>query len=230
MSLRVMTYNIQGQAARIRSDHIERIARLIMDIQPDVVGLQEVHRGGWQARSRDQALEIERRTGMQMVFGAALTRPDHAFGNVILSSGTILSSRLHPLPGRGEPRALLACSVEARGMVIDMCVTHLAAWGPIGARARGQQAMEVARIVSALEGPIILTGDFNAHPSRPELQPLHQGPLMLSCFRGDEVSYARTKQCLDSILIDRQWRVTLADVRREGPSDHWPMVAELERL
>ena len=230
MPLRVMTYNIQGQAARIRADHIERIARLIVAVQPDVVGLQEVHRGGWQARSRDQAAEIERLTGMHLVFGAALSNSRRAFGNAILTSGRILQSKVHPLPGRGEPRVLLACSIEAGGILVNACVTHLAAWGPLGARTRGEQASEVARLVEKLRGPVILTGDFNADPAKRELWPLHQGPLMLSCFRGDEVTYARTKQCLDSILIDRQWRVTHAEVRREGPSDHGPMIAEMERV
>ena len=229
MSLRVMTYNIQGQASRIRAGHIERVARLIAEIRPDVAGLQEVHRGGWQARSRDQAAEIETLTGMKLSFGAAVSKTGHAFGNAILTSGTILQSHLHPLPGRGEPRAMLACSIEVRGSRVEACVTHLAAWGPIGSRARGEQAREVARIVESMNGPVILTGDFNAGPHRSELKPLHQGPLMSSCFRGDEVTYARTKQCLDSILIDRSWRVTHAEVRRDGPSDHWPMIVDLEQ-
>lgn len=227
--LRVMTYNIQGQAAWLRSDHIERIGRLIAEVQPDVAGLQEVHRGGWQARGRDQAAEIERLTGLQLSFGAALSDARHSFGNALLTSGTIRGSRLHALPGKGEPRAMLAGAIELRGLVLNACVTHLAAWGPLGARTRRRQAEEIGRLVEALEGPVILTGDFNAEPTRPELAPLHQGPLMLSCFRSREVTFARTRQCLDSILVDRGWRVTYAEVLREGPSDHWPMIAELER-
>lgn len=230
VALRVMTYNIQGQAARLRSDHIERVAQLIAEVQPDVVGLQEVHRGGWQARGHDQASIIGRLTGMRLSFGPAFSNSRSAFGNAILTSGAILRSTVHPLPGRGEPRSMLACALDVRGVSFHACVTHLAAWGPIGARARGKQAAEVARLAGELAGPIILTGDFNAEPGRRELAPLHQGSLMLSCFRGGEVTYARTRQCLDSILVDRGWRVTHAEVRREGPSDHWPMIAELERV
>ena len=225
-----MTYNIQGQAARLRSDHIERVAQLIAEVQPDVVGLQEVHRGGWQARGVDQASEIGRLTGMQLSFGPALSSSSSVFGNAILTSGTILRSTVHPLPGRGEPRSLLSCALDVRGLRFYACVTHLAAWGPLGARARGEQAAEAARLVRELGGPIILTGDFNAPPGRRELEPLHRGPLMLSCFTGGEVTYARTRQCLDSILVDRSWRVMHAEVPRKGPSDHWPMIADLERV
>lgn len=226
--LSVMTYNIQGQAARLRADHIERIARLIEEVQPDVVGLQEVHRGGWQARSQDQAAELERRTGMHLAFGHAFGAAGHEFGNAVLTRGSILESRVHRLPGRGEPRSLLECSLDIRGARLDFCVTHLAAWGPLGARTRARQATEVARIVESLQGPVVLTGDFNANPATPALRPLHQGPLMLSCFRGDEVTHGRTRQCLDSILVDRRWRILHTEVRREGPSDHWPMIVQLE--
>ena len=224
-----MTYNVQGQASRLRSDHIERVAQLIAEVRPDVAGLQEVHRGGWQARGRDQASEIEQLTGMQLSFGPAFSNTRSVFGNAILTSGDILQSSVHPLPGGGEPRSLLTCALDVRGFHLQASVTHLAAWGPLAARTRGKQAAEVARLLAEVGGPVILTGDFNAPPGRRELSALHQGRLMLSCFHGGEVTYPRTRQCLDSILVDRGWRVTHAEVRKEGPSDHWPMIAELER-
>src|SRR4030095_4913502 len=48
--LSVLSYNIEGHAALVRSGHLAAIARVILERNPDVVALQEVHRGRWQAR------------------------------------------------------------------------------------------------------------------------------------------------------------------------------------
>src|SRR5687768_2865459 len=69
--LRVLSYNIKGHAALVRADHLEAIARVIREQHPDVVALQEVHRGTWQARFRDQAAELGRLTDMSVAFGSS---------------------------------------------------------------------------------------------------------------------------------------------------------------
>ncbi|MES1211662.1 MAG: endonuclease/exonuclease/phosphatase family protein, partial [Acidobacteriota bacterium] len=48
----VMTYNIAGHDELIDGDHVRKIADEIRRLHPDVVALQEVHRGTWQARFR----------------------------------------------------------------------------------------------------------------------------------------------------------------------------------
>src|SRR4029453_9302658 len=55
--LRILSYNIEGQAALVRGGYLEKIAAVIREQQPDVVALQEVHRHTWEARYRDQAVE-----------------------------------------------------------------------------------------------------------------------------------------------------------------------------
>ncbi len=49
---------------RSHAGHLAEIARVIREQRPDVVALQEVHRGTWQARFRDQPAELARLTGM----------------------------------------------------------------------------------------------------------------------------------------------------------------------
>jgi endonuclease/exonuclease/phosphatase family metal-dependent hydrolase len=41
--VKIMSYNIQGHAAARREDHLPKLAEVIASVQPDVVGLQEVH-------------------------------------------------------------------------------------------------------------------------------------------------------------------------------------------
>jgi endonuclease/exonuclease/phosphatase family metal-dependent hydrolase len=49
VDLKVMSYNVGGHAALVAGRYLERIARVIERERPDVVGLQEVHRGTWLA-------------------------------------------------------------------------------------------------------------------------------------------------------------------------------------
>jgi endonuclease/exonuclease/phosphatase family metal-dependent hydrolase len=51
----VLSYNVQGHGALFSRRYLERVARVIKETRPDVVGLQEVYRGGWRARAEDQA-------------------------------------------------------------------------------------------------------------------------------------------------------------------------------
>jgi len=64
-----MSYNVGGHAALVAGRYLERIARQIARERPDVVGLQEVHRGTWLARFADQAEALARLTGLSLLFG-----------------------------------------------------------------------------------------------------------------------------------------------------------------
>ena len=71
MPLHVMTYNIKGQSALLRPRHIERIADVIREAKPDIVGVQEVHRRGHCRRAAAiRRRSLERLTGMQLSSGA----------------------------------------------------------------------------------------------------------------------------------------------------------------
>jgi len=116
MPLHVMTYNIKGQSALLRARHIERIAEVIREANADIVGVQEVHRGTWQARFRDQAAELERLTGMRLFFGRAMGNGSSEYGNAVLTRGSIVDTRIDPLPGNGEPRSMLGATVDVDGI------------------------------------------------------------------------------------------------------------------
>ena len=58
MQLKVISYNIQGHAAGRRADHIPKIAETIAALEPDVVGLQEVHCRTRASQLHDQAETI----------------------------------------------------------------------------------------------------------------------------------------------------------------------------
>src|SRR5438552_8608838 len=146
--MRVMTYNIKGQTTLLRGGHIEKIARVITDARPDLVGLQEVHRASWQSRFRDQAAELERLTGLTLAFGRAMGNQRSEYGNAVLTRGQVSEVRVEVLPGGGEPRSLIVATVDVDGLRLRAFVTHLAAWGRLGFRTRLLQARAVATLIS----------------------------------------------------------------------------------
>ncbi|MFN2443396.1 MAG: endonuclease/exonuclease/phosphatase family protein [Thermoanaerobaculia bacterium] len=226
--LAVMSYNIQGQAALYGAGHIEAIGEVIDSSRVDLVGLQEVHRETWRSRFRDQAEELRARTGMNLVFASSMELGRGAYGNALLTRGTVLHSMTHRLPGRGEPRTMLEALVELRGGVFTAYVTHLAAWGRLRAVTRLRQTSQVSRLVGRSRLPFVLMGDFNSPPTSRELRMFSDRSTIISCV--DALATHRvTGKCLDYIFVDPQWSVTSARVLKEGPSDHWPLTAELER-
>ena len=225
--LRVMTYNIEGHASLLKPHHIEEIAATINRHHPDIVGLNEVHRGTWQSRFGDHTQELHRLTGMNVVFGTSYTFLGGDFGNAVLTRGTVLSSEVHKMPGTGEPRSLLETTVAIDGGVIEFFVGHTTAWAALGRSARDLQLKCMNAHVQASPHPYILTGDLNAPPDTPEIARFLQSNTLR--FAGDPrtPTHKLMEERLDYILTDPGWTVASARVLDEGPSDHRPVLVEL---
>jgi endonuclease/exonuclease/phosphatase family metal-dependent hydrolase len=228
IDLKVMSYNVGGHAALVAGRYLERIARVIERERPDVVGLQEVHRGTWLARFQDQAEALARLTGMALSFGKSFDSGKGEFGNVLLAAGEVRESTVHALPGSGEPRTVLASRVTVRGADVHFLVTHLAAWGRFGSAARGAQVLELSRRLQATAAPFVLVGDLNAPPEAPELRHLMASELFRACG-GLAGTHRMTRQRIDYVFADPGWTTVASRVLRVGPSDHWPVVVELRR-
>lgn len=223
-----MSYNIKGQAALLHRDHIRDIGRVIREANADIVGLQEVHRGTFLSRRRDQPAELEQAAGMKVYFGPSFGDERRSYGNAILTRLPVEETHVEPLPGKGEPRSLFAATVDLEGSRSHVYVTHLAAWGWFGRRTRLLQAEALARHAAEAKLPFVLMGDFNTSATSAELRAFHDGNLVTSCFVGPVVTHRATRQCLDYIFVDPRWTIRDAQVLRHGPSDHWPLIAELE--
>jgi endonuclease/exonuclease/phosphatase family metal-dependent hydrolase len=228
--LTVMTFNIEGHASLLRSDHIEQIAQTIRKYNPDIVGINEAHIGTWQARFGSHTEQLRLLTGMNVVFGRSYTFLGGHFGNAVLTKGDIVSSDVKKLPGTGEPRTLLDTVIRINGGVIEFYVTHTAAWASAGRAARTEQLQCINAHVLASGHPYILTGDLNAPPDTPEMSKF-LGSNALK-FAGDPKTptHRVMEQRLDYILADPGWTVRSARVLDDGPSDHRPVLAELTHL
>src|SRR4051812_36292406 len=85
--LKIATYNVHKCVGLDRRRSVDRVARVIREIGPDVVALQEVvsDYGSRRGRDRDQATALAERLGMSVLMGPAIERPDFAYGNVVLT-------------------------------------------------------------------------------------------------------------------------------------------------
>jgi endonuclease/exonuclease/phosphatase family metal-dependent hydrolase len=227
--LSIMSYNIQGHAALLDRDHMSDIAEVIVQEQPDIVGLQEVHVRTWQARRSDQLQQLETLTGMRSAFGPALRSLGGAYGNALLTRGEILQTQVYDLPSFGEPRSLLRATIRIHGSEIDVFVAHLAAWGPLNRRVRRQQAACLAAIVGSTPRPYVLVGDLNATPGNEELSVLLRGTPLTPSGDMQAATHKVTGQRLDFILTDPRWTTVSARVLDVDPADHKPLVSTLRR-
>jgi endonuclease/exonuclease/phosphatase family metal-dependent hydrolase len=228
--VRVLSYNVQGHGVLFSRRYLERVARVIEETRPDVVGLQEVHRGSWKARSVDQARELARLTGMRLFFGPSFVSRGAEFGNAVLTPGEILDAEVVPLPGPGEPRTLLHSRIALRNGArpFDFYVTHLAAWGRWQSEVRGRQVEGVLHRLRQGPRPFVLVGDLNAGPRAPELLPLLSAEIFRRC-EGLTCTHRVLRQEIDYVFADPGWTTVRAEVLRTGPSDHWPLLVELQR-
>lgn len=226
--LRVMSWNIQGHAAFVDGDHLAKVAAVIRESGAEIVGLQEVHRGTWQARFRDHARELAARTGMRTYFGRSFHAVRGDYGNAVLTKLPVTAVRVHPLPSVGEPRSLLEVRLRVEGQEIAVFITHLVAWGSLRAAIRQEQ---IACVTAHLEGagvPWILMGDLNAGPAAGEIR-------RFATSRGVREAGPRTSthrlmdRQLDYIFADSGFTVAGAAAIERGPSDHLAVVSTLRR-
>ena len=222
--LRVLTYNIHHGEAMDGSFDYERLARVITDVNPDVVALQEVDRGTRRASGADQPAVLEELTGMQAVFGHALIYEGGEYGEALLSRWPLDQVRSYHLPfePHQEPRTALAARIVPDNGLPEFVLvgTHL---DHTSEETRLEQAQRLNRVLPAQGGlPIILAGDLNA---RPGSSPMNE----LLTERWTDAIAPRSR--IDYVLFRTgdPWRVAAVDIVDEDVvSDHRPVLAVLE--
>ncbi|HKH45218.1 MAG TPA: endonuclease/exonuclease/phosphatase family protein [Thermoanaerobaculia bacterium] len=223
----VLTYNIAGHDELIDSDHVQRIADAIRRLHPDVVALQEVHRGTWQARFHDQLAELEAHTGLHGFFVPSYVQWGGGYGNAILTRGEIVHAEAHSLPCIGEPRALLEATIRIDQATISFFATHLTTWGRLNSTVRAEQLDCLAREVRTSRYPYILAGDFNTHPEAPEMEAFRRENAAQLATKAIGPTFPRWKEQIDYIFADYGWKVRAARTWPIEVSDHLPVTAEL---
>jgi endonuclease/exonuclease/phosphatase family metal-dependent hydrolase len=241
-TLTVVTYNIHRCIGVDRQYSPSRIARVLKEINADIVGLQEVDTGLFQEPPvpvhepgpvllrPHQLEELAQNTGHSFVEGFIRRRKAGLFGNALLTSHEVVAVRRIDLTIRGafERRGALDVDLRVHGTPLRVVVAHLGlgVW---------ERYFQVRRLLRALGTErmdrVLMMGDFNLWTSMfPKLRRLNRrlGPVPL----------VRTFPSFLPILsLDRLWvqphkALLSAHAHRSSlsrvASDHLPLVGTLQ--
>lgn len=223
-----MSYNIMGHGTERSARHLENVAAVIRELDPDVAGLQEVHCRTRRSPGIDQAEELGLRTSMKVTFGRSCSMHGGEYGNAILSKQTVRDVSIDLLPGSGERRSLMRATVDLGSKVLRIYVTHLTAWGAFRRAERMSQIEAIRTVIDAETEPFVFVGDLNTTPRTREIVRLLECEGLQQCGGAKMVTHRFTRSCFDYVFAGRGARAVSAQAIRKGPSDHWPVIAEVE--
>ncbi len=226
----VASYNIHRGVGLDRRRDLDRIARVIGEIAPDVIGLQEVVRENGLAAA-DQALYLASRLDMTLVMGATRAYGSAGtYGNAVLTRLPVLGSLRCDLSWSGrEPRGCLRVDLGVNDIALHVFNCHFG----LGFRERRSQVDLLAGFLKAAdcEGPRLVVGDFNEWHRGPVTRGLRREfsspmrrmrrthPAWFPLFRLDRIYW-------DVELEGEEFHVHRSRLARVA-SDHLPVVARL---
>jgi endonuclease/exonuclease/phosphatase family metal-dependent hydrolase len=220
VQLRVLTYNVRGFR-----DGLDRVARVVLHFEPDIVLLNET--GGRLALrrfGREVGMDVARDPWSpfrRRVKDAVLARPPWHIGSSF--------QRRFPTRAWWYPRGALVADVRRAGSRVHAVAVHLS----LHPGERRRHAQELAELVRGLHTPAIVAGDLNEFPDGKAVTLLGTrfrdawllaGDADGGTFPADEPS-ARIDYLFvtEGIRVERTVVPGGPDVR--GASDHRPVVA-----
>lgn len=169
---RIMSYNIHHGRGMDSIVNIERIGKLIVDVQPEVVGLQEVDSMVNRSGNIDILQLLSTQTGMYATFGYSILHDGGKYGNGMLTREKPLTVDKIALPGVREARSVLI--VELKDYVVIN--THLS----LNEAERIESVKIITKWAKKYDKPVFLIGDLNATPDSPPLEILKKKWQILS--------------------------------------------------
>lgn len=178
--MRVVTWNLWWRFGPW-ADRQKAVLSVLRDLQPDVVGLQEV----WAADGENLAEWLAGELGLHWTWAASpaserwqrrIGETGVEIGNAVLSRWPVVERevlRLPAPPDLDDGRLALYARLDAPAHPIPFFTVHLSS--PLHASAvRRQQVTSLAEFVAAHRAgtgfPPVVTGDFNAAPDSDEIR------------------------------------------------------------
>lgn len=231
--VRIVSYNIHHAEGLDGRLDVDRIARVLASLAPDVVCVQEVDRNLPRTRHLDMPALLAEKLGMAVVFEANYQFDGGDYGNAVLSRFPITTHRNHALPGPDgvEPRGCLEVDIGHPDGPFTVFCTHL------GLRGAEREA-QAAHILGLLpEGrAVVVAGDMNEIESGPAMRALLErlGDSLAGQPSTPPTFPAQApKRRIDYILLGGGWTVREAGIIQTEEtavaSDHLPCLAVVTR-
>ncbi len=226
MKLRLATWNIRKCVGLDRRRDPHRTARVIRELQADIVALQEADRRLGQRPAALRAEMVEAETGLVPVDAGGHEPSIGWHGNALLVSrqAQVLDCHGLHLPGI-EPRGALIVDLRIDGRDLRCVATHL---GFLRRYRRQQMATIRAYIDSLSARPTVILGDFNEWSPHLGMEPLADFSV---CAPGNSFHAAQPVAPLDRIATDQAWTVEASTVVQTRDtrvaSDHLPVWADV---
>ncbi len=219
-TFRVATYNIRHGLGADGNVDLERISEVLRATRAELIALQEVDRRLERSGRVDQPAELERLTGLPVVFHPVLQKGRGHYGVALAGEG-VTDVELVMLPHIADEQRRGAILATWRG--VKIVATHLATQPD----ARVGQIEHLATTALGLGAPALFLGDFNTETGG--LGPLlaaglDPGPGAHPTFR----HWLRRRQ-IDYVLVGPGLRVVRSWTLESDASDHLPLIAEIER-
>ena len=232
--LTVLTYNIRHGEGTDGVFDLKRQAQVIRDSGADLVALQEVDVRTTRASGVNQAEELARLTGMQVLFGEAIPYAGGSYGDAVLTKLPMDAQMIWKLPAEPNHEERVAVGILVTlpsGDSIRFIGTHLDHTRDPSDRVRqAKSILEQAFPADKKVPPTLLLGDLNAQPGSEPMQVLLKrfasaAPDGLPSFPSDVPTRA-----IDWVLytpIDAWEVVEVHTLDEPVASDHAPVRAVL---
>jgi endonuclease/exonuclease/phosphatase family metal-dependent hydrolase len=224
-----VSYNIHQCVGMDRRRSPARIAQILKELRPDVVGLQEVHSENGGPEESHQMQYLAQATGLTAIAGPMILKANSEYGNVLLSRHPVVNTRRLDLsvPGR-EARGAIDVDIDTGHGLMRVIVSHL------GLRVR-ERIYQTKRLLASIAkentSPVIVLLDFN------EWFPLAFPILRFNEEFGKAPSLRTFPSPAPILSLDRIWvkpQRALISVRRyitpitRVASDHLPLHASID--
>lgn len=184
-TLRVLAYNIHHGEGMDSVIDLQRIADLILEVDPDIVTLQEVDSMVTRTGRINQAAVLGRLTGMTPIFGRFMPYQGGAYGMAVLSRWRMRDVDNYRLPDGAEPRTALTVVITSPTTGQPVRVSGIHFYRTEFERAAQADAL-MGYLAAAVDPdmPTILAGDFNSEPYTRVINDLRRGWTIVD--KGDD--------------------------------------------
>jgi endonuclease/exonuclease/phosphatase family metal-dependent hydrolase len=232
--IKILSYNVHSCIGTDRKLDCARIAEVIAELAPDIIGLQELDVGRRRTGGADQAHIVASFLNMDFHFHAALHVAEERYGDAILTALPMKHIRADMLPSSGEQRGALWTEISAGGKAIQVFNTHL------GLR-RSDRVTQMTELLGPswmgslddADKPKILIGDLNsiARSTAYKLLARHMTDVQLRHGRPPRATFPSRFPFmrLDHIFVSEDIEVLDVEVistpLARRASDHLPLLA-----